>query len=47
MQNRPYSGPKTEAKLNVFSVHCLSIPIQKMIQEELSRVGYKTGVGGT
>lgn len=47
MQNRPYSGPKTEAKLSVSSVHCLSIPIQKMIQEELSRVGYKTGVGVT
>lgn len=44
MKNRPNSGPKTEAKLNTFSVHCLSLPIQEMVQEELSRVGSKTGV---
>lgn len=46
MKNRPYSGPKTEAKLHVFSVYCPRLPIQKMNQEEPSRVGCKTGVGG-
>lgn len=29
MKNRPNSGPKTETKLNVFSVRCLSLPFQK------------------
>lgn len=47
MKNRLYSGPKTEAKLHAFSVHCLSLPLQKMVQEELHWVGYKTGVGDT
>lgn len=45
MKNRPNSGPKTEAKLDTYSVHCLSLPFQEMVQEELSRVGSKTGVG--
>lgn len=45
MKNRP----NTETKLIVFSVHCLSLPIyiQKMVQEELSRVGSKMGVGSS
>lgn len=47
VKNRPNSDPKTETTLIAFSVHCLSLPIYiwKMVQEELSRVGSKTGVG--
>lgn len=47
VKNRPNSDPRTETTLIVFSVHCLSLPIYiwKMVQEELSRVGSKTGVG--
>lgn len=47
MKNRSNSGLKTETKFNVFSVHCLGLSIQKMVQEELSRFGSKTGVGST
>lgn len=45
MKNRPNSGPKTEAKLSMFSVHSLCLPIQEIVRKELSRVGSKTGVG--
>ena len=28
-----------------FPLHCFSLPVQKMVQEELGRVGFKTGGG--
>lgn len=50
MKNRPNPGPKSQANPNVFPCplpqYCLSLPIQKMVQNELSTVGCKTGVGG-